>query len=916
MARTAKTDDLDELIAVIAKTPNKTTPRFKSLKSRAETVLRDNSTWGRTDHFAVKKTLDGLQEKFRVLNKDDLADALYVRLDELDQRRVRWAPEILSLLLQLSDQPATLSKTPKFELLRPQKSPPPLTWSDLDASGAAYVDEDIWHDIDFAADSSDDDYSTVSSDVSIPKIVPQSFEPSRDEFVVPEELFSTGEDEDLLATIKSGHFWEYESRAIREFSETHTRFITELQASREILFMLQGLPTSLFWHLDDSIEIDRRYALRHSSNPAFLHILRSCASIGAKIGDLRRFTKIPQSVIFLQTFVRSVEEHLRAFDVALSRLQLQYLTPGQVVTVSLLQLMEDIQKESRVLLLLADLAAQLKTAPPDKSFMCLDFLYDLVCMNQAAGNDRDFKCLAKLFFSCFEAYTRPIRLWMETGQLDTAQGTFFISDTRHNNDLRTLWHGWYTLDETAGRLNAPKFLKPAAHKVFTTGKSMIFLRNLNIAPEDLDSFERTSLTFEDVFPDDESLLLMPFSGLLDAAFEKLIDTNHRLASNLLREQLDQQCGLWTSLDALEYIYLCRDITISSAIDSKIFELLDRGRGVWNDRFLLTELVQSAFSDVPSVDSSRLIVRSSRGPYHDVENRSRTVKVLKSLSIDYVLPWPVANIITKNAILTYQRISTFLMQIRRAKYVLERQRLLKERGGSQTDPEFDRADDSIGYVVRHGLLWFTNILYSHLTELVIAMATSSMQKSLAAAKDVDGMIAAHQAYMSSLEEQCLLSKNLAPIYQAVISMLDLCVYFADIQAARYGAGNQFDQTTRSFGSSGGRRHHTSRHHKPRRNRQHASFSDDDDDYDDDDAEDDDEGNTFDDDEDEDEDEGNTASISFLESPYSHRLRQVRDQFDRLLGFIVAGLRGVSRIDGEQQSWEMLAERLEWKRRTAT
>jgi gamma-tubulin complex component 5 len=856
----------------------------------------------------VSKQLDGLQEKFRVLNKDDLADALYIRLDELDRQRVPWAPEILSLLLQLSDRPATVSKTPTFELLT-QQSPPRLTWSDLDASGSAYVQEDIWHDIDFAAEtSSDDDYSSISSGVSIPKILPQSFKPSQDEFVVPEELFSSGEDEDLLATIKSGHFWKYDSTAIRESSESHTRFITELQASREILFMLQGLPTSLFWHLDDSIEVDRRYALRHSSNTAFLHILRSCASIGAKVGDLRRFAKIPQSVIFLQTFVRGVEEYLQAFDLSLCRLQLQYLSPGQAVTASLLRLMEDVKEEARVPLLLADLVEQLKTGSPDQSFISLDLLYDLVCMNQAAGNDRDFKCLAKLFFSCFEAYIRPIRLWMETGQLDTSQGTFFISDTRHANDLRTLWHDWYTLDETSGRLNAPKFLKPAVHKVFTTGKSMIFLRNLSIATERLDSFQRTTLALEDVCPDDESLLLIPFSGLLDAAFEKLIDTNHRLASNLLREQLDEQCGLWTSLSALGYIYLCRDITICASIDSKIFELIDRGRAVWNDRFLLTELVQSTFSDVPSVDSSRLIVRSSRGPYRDADNRSRTVKILKSLSIDYVLPWPVANIITKNAVLTYQRISTFLMQIRRAKYILERQRLRK---GGPADPEFDGEDDHIGYGVRHGLLWFTNILYSHLTELVIAMATLSMERSLAASKDVDGMIAAHQSYMSSLEEQCMLSKNLAPIYQAVISILDLCVHFADIQAARHGE-NQFDQTTRSFGSSSGRRHRDrtsgSRYHK-RRNRR-RSFSDDED-YDDDD-----ERNEDDDDFASDEDEGNTTSISFLESPYSHRLRHVREQFERLLAFIVAGLRGVGRVDGEQPSWEMLAERLEWRKRVST
>lgn len=862
--------------------------------------------------------MDGLQEKFRILNNDELANALNVRLLELDQQKISWAPEILSLLLQLSDRPANVSKLPTFNLLKPADGPSQLTWSEIDPAGTAYSHEDIWNEPDFGAESSDDDYSTVSSDISIPRIVPQSTKPSRDEFAVANDIFSSGENEELLSTIRSGHFWEYDSTAVHEFSESHTRFVTVLQAVREILFMLQGLPTSLFWHLDDSIAVDRRYALRHSSNAAFLHLLRHCASIGSRLGDLRRFTKAPQSVVFLQTFVREIEKMLRDFDVSLSGMQLRYLSAGRVVTISLMQLMKDIEKECRVLLSLADLVVQLGAAQSDHSFVCLDLLYDLVCANQAAGNDQDFKALAQVFFSCFEAYTRPIRLWMETGHLDAAQGTFFISDTRRSSDLRTLWHDWYSLEETGGRLHAPKFLKPAAQKAFTTGKSMVFLRHLNIVPEIMDSVQKSSLSFEDICPEDEALRLLPFSGLLDKAFAEIIAVNHDLASNLLRQQLDEQCGLWTSVSALEYIYLCRDLTVSSTVDSKIFELIDRGLGVWNDRFLLTELVQSTFSEVPSVDSSRLIVRSSPGSYRDAENRNRTVKVFKSLSIDYVLPWPVANIITKSSINTYQRISTFLMQIRRAKYIVERQRLRKE-GSYQLDSlGVEAGDEGSGYIIRHRLLWFTNILYSHMTEFVIAMCTASMEKSMAVSRDVDGMIAAHKAYMSSLEEQCLLSTNLATIHQAVISILDLCVHFADVQATLHGR-NQFDKSTRSWGSSTGRRPPQSL--KRAQNRPRAgnpSISDSEDDVDhvskrDESNDTDDEGDYDDDDDDDDDnefyDEGNTTSISFHESPYSHRLRHIREQFDRLLAFVVAGLRGVGRIDG-QQSWEILSERLEW------
>ncbi|GAD92051.1 gamma-tubulin complex component GCP5, putative [Paecilomyces variotii No. 5] len=886
---------LDDLITAITKTSDKascapTASRFKRLKSNAESTIKNNRST-RTDQFAVARQLDGLQEKFQVLNNDDLADALRIRLDELNQHESPYFPEILSLFLQLSDKPAALSKVDRVELLKSREPSRPLTWSEFDPTGAAYCDDDIWDDIDYGEETSDDDLSTVSSDVSIPRIVPQSSKVAPDDYIIPEEVFSQGEDEDLISAIKRAQFWKTEAVAL---GGDYSCFVTELQVVRETIFMLQGLPTSLYWRLDGSIEVDRRYALRHSSNQAFSSLLRSFSSLGAQIDGLRSFVNIPQSILYIQTFHRGIQDCLSMFDAALSSMHARYLSQSRATAVSLLQLFEDVRRESRLLIPLANLLETLRSRPSQESFECLDRLYDLVCTCQAAGADDEFAYFARLFFSCFDSYIKPIRLWMETGQLDTSQGTFFVSEAADKStDLRTLWHDWYTLDQTGGRLHAPKFLKPAAQKVFTTGKSMIFLRNLNMAPENLEGLGKASLSFEDVCPDDSSLLV-PFSGLLETAFDRLIEVNHAFISSLLRRQLGSQCGLWISLQALEYIYLCKDVTISSSVDYKIFELIDKGRRAWNDRFLITELVQEVFGELPCVDTSRLIMRSSPGPYRDVDNRARSVKILKSLSIDYILPWPVANIITKDAIQAYQRIYTFLLQIRRAKYVVSKQRLQR---GRDWGIEYEDEDDNLGYAIRHNLLWFINILYSHLTEMVISTTTAKMQKDLSAAKDVDAMITVHQSYMTSLEDQCLLSKNLSPIHQAVISLLDLCIHFSDIQASRHGE-NQFDQTNRSFGASVLGYDHSSHGKKRRRKRQTAGDDTSDDDDDGEDGSEYDEGNT-------------TGNISFADSPYGHRLRSLKSQYERLLAFVAAGLRGVGRVDGKL-SWEMLAERLEWKK----
>jgi gamma-tubulin complex component 5 len=214
-------------------------------------------------------------------------------------------------------------------------------------------------------------------------------------------------------------------------------------------------------------------------------------------------------------------------------------------------------------------------------------------MTQAAGDDGNFAVLANIFFMCFETYARPLRHWMETGQLKTSAGSFFVSEDPEKKDLRTLWHDWYKLDTQSDLAKVPKFIQPFAYRIFNTGKSMIFLKRLNKV-ENLEAPRKTFLSFEDVYPSDSSSSCLPFYALLESAFSNMVNENHVLTSSLLRKELDEQCGLWISLQALEHIYFCKDMSLIGSIDAKIFELIDRGKGGWSDRFLLTDLAQTSF----------------------------------------------------------------------------------------------------------------------------------------------------------------------------------------------------------------------------------------------------------------------------------------------------------------------------------
>ncbi|KAJ5182510.1 hypothetical protein N7492_000126 [Penicillium capsulatum] len=868
----ALTDALITAVAHISP-EQKESPRAQRLKRRVQGALRPGSH-ARTNQFAVARQLEGLQEKFQVVNRDELAHALHARLVELGDCRNDWLPELLNLLLQLSDRPVQNSKIE--DLQRPVQAleeTQPLSWSDFNTQDTAFSSEDIWEEVDFAAVSSDDGLSSISSEGATHLPIPKTPITPEKDYVVTDEVFVSGDDEELITSIENAQFWKTKTDDTAYKGKAASKTITELQFSRETIFMLQGLPTSIFWRLDNSIEVDRSYTLDHSSNKALSSLLRSFTEIGSQIDILRNYTQVPQGIPYMQTFCRGIESRLQEFDGMLSKMQGQYLSAGAAV--SLLQLLHDLRQSSRHLVLLSDLVCQLKEHSSAKPTRCIDLLYDHVCMLEALGDDDASRVLATLFFSCFKTYTRSIQLWMETGQVDLSDSAFFVRNSTQHGELRTLWHDWFVLDESGQKI--PHFLENGVHKVFTTGKNMVFLDQLTALPDRAEVLNRADSILDDIYPSHSSLWL-PFSALVESAFDRMIEVNHSFSAGLLRSELEEHCGLWESLDALHHVYLGKDLSMIGMVDTKIFGLMDRGRS-WDDRFLITELIRSAFGAVPTIDTSRLVVRSGDSASRDHQDQSRSVRVLEKMSIDYVLPWPIANIITQNSIHSYRRVATFLMQIRRAKYVLVKQRLRDARGSVDgVGP-----GDALIHALHHNILWFLDVLYSHLAYLVIATTAESQRTSLSNARDIDAMIAAHQSYMSSLENQCLLSVNLSPIHEAIVSLLDLAVYFADLQTVHAsGSASQDDHLDQNSVAGVD---------ITRRKRTLDDESDSD--------------------EDEDMDPNQTFTISFRDSPYDHQMRSVKHQFVHLINFITDGLKGVARAEG-LPSWNILAERLEWRK----
>lgn len=878
----------DDRLWLISK---QTSARFQQLRRLVQRTLRKNDT-GRVDHLTVNSRLDGLDEKFRILNNDTLADALCMRLEELDGKRYSYSPETLFLLLELSDRPATHANIEEVNnLFQPPPSPKPLTWADIYASDPITEEEKgIWQDIDYGAPSSDDeddDVSSLSSDVSIPRIVPQRPTEPTDEYVIPDELLTYVEDEDLFTRIHNTHI------IIEELPETaHGSTLTELQVVRETLFMLRGLPTSLFPLIGKTIMIDPKFRLSHASITVFSSLLESFRTIGTCVHVIRSFIKSKRSVPFQQKFQREMESCLWQFDMKVSNLEAQYAAPANESVVSLAELHSKIETNASLLLDLSCLINRMDSNKEAGEFYCLDLLYDLVCSKQATGEYDDFKYLAEIFLKCFEIYIRPVRLWMESGRLDENLGSFFVSESTSTKDLRGLWGEWFILEEKSGQLYAPKFLRFGAKKIFTTGKSVVFLHHLGVlSPNHDDSPVSPESLLETLCPSTLDVTLLPFSALLESSFDQLINTNHALASTALRKQLDEKCGLWLSLDALDHIYLAKNLSLSSRIDHHVFDLIDRRVQSWNNRFRLTDVAQSAFVGIECIEPRRLTIRSKQLSPELFSKYHRSVQLLKALSIDYMLPWPVGNILPRRSIRTHRRIAVLLMQIRRARYAIER---LPLRALIPANEQSDRHNAVLAMYNRLNLTWFLTVFYDHLVNRVIAVSTSSMRQSLAQANDADAMIDVYASFTNSLEAQCLLCPSLAHLHRAVMSLLDLCIYFSDLQLV-YRSEKQTENNP--DGAAGQHLHHGKRP-------DHDAASDEDE-----------TAEEAEDNEDTPEkailadDDGNA-----LEAVYRKRLGQIRQRFGQQCSILADGLQNLDSAD-RWPSWDVLVEKLDYRRGTS-
>ncbi|KAK7965942.1 Spc97/Spc98 family protein [Apiospora aurea] len=859
----------EELIEVILNQPEPA--RLKSLRDSSLRSLRYHNHL-RTNQFDVEKHVNGIEERFRVLNRDGLADALRGRLDALSAVSNKSTPEMLHFLLELSDQPV---KKTKLEDLLPQRETlidpdEELKWEDIINEGGL-SDDDLWKKPDFNDDSSEDDplddddeksnASFGSGQTSLSSIEAQYRRR-------PQDYVITSQDEDSLSRVQETQAWRLSRpKASGQDQAKSTR--SEFQLVRETLFMLAGLENDLF---DKRGEPSDKYLMQHASLYSLQSVLKWFGNVSRNFLILRVLARKRQQIPLLEVFRDGVAKRLQAFSAVVSNIERRLVDIKEDTTVSLIELQREVEPHVRPLLDLSAIIQQLSRETKSEAFRYLELLFDAASTAQLEGQESIYEFFGKLFFECFQVYLRPIRQWMDEGELREGDETFFVAKAQDQVSLSQVWENQFKLRRAAdGSLHTPRFLQPAAVKIFITGKSVVVLKSMGKLSRSGPQAPEPELGFDALTGSDLGSFA-PFSEIFNVAFETWMQSKHHSASSTLRRVLSESCDLDGAVGMLHRLYLMSDGYRSDIFALALFNNLDLLNPKWHDRFVLTELAHDAFNELG--DIHRIIITAtdpeSQG---DVRTSRRSVrKCLPSIRVTYRMAWPIRIVVSGESITHYQSVFTFLLQLRRASHMLQASHKSMKAVGREHE-------QALYYGLRSKILWLCASLQSYLSNLVIAPLTEKLRKDLEDAVDVDSMIALHANFTKRLVAEACLGSKLDPIYQCMLDVFDLAIRLEDARRTEHER-QAAAATTEEDEEVGDKTHLFVKVNEE----EDETFL---------------------------EEQDKSALVLEDDRTYAEVLREIRSGFDRHLRFIAGGLRGVARASGDPVAakWDTLAEMLE-------
>ncbi|RUS21658.1 hypothetical protein BC937DRAFT_91930 [Endogone sp. FLAS-F59071] len=299
----------------------------------------------------------------------------------------------------------------------------------------------------------------------------------------------------------------------------------------------------------------------------------------------------------------------------------------------------------------------------------------------------------------------------------------------------------------------------------------------------------------------------------DERLDNYVRPQYESAGRLLAHILKGRCDLTYHFRALAGIYLMLEGDLMHRFCQMVFRKIDK-RQAWYDSQALNGLFMEAcrhtewerqdnvhiwVKERENLQKRTVAAAANRSGQRDDRTSDKSdnvhlnsVRVFENVVVEYRLPWPINNIIRVAAIHQYKRIITLLLELKRAKYLMERISLFKSRLHQQAARGRHDPAMLLFYSLRVRLMWFVNTVYNYIMTTILHSETQEFQEKLTQVFDIDEIIQLHEGYVRRIRDRCLLNEKVNPIMRAIILILDTTIRFSNL-FARYVE----DPATKSF-----------------------------------------------------------------------------------------------------------------------
>ncbi|KAF7332696.1 hypothetical protein MKEN_00152800 [Mycena kentingensis (nom. inval.)] len=536
----------------------------------------------------------------------------------------------------------------------------------------------------------------------------------------------------------------------------------------------------------------------------------------------------PRMTRTLEAFADAVDAELRQLDKwsaaqeeAICRIRTGSAPPGTTLVVSLLRTQKMLQDEFEDGLdvlrgIVEEVAvyeyrryALLPRTPAALSALLLDVLLEKAQVYRERWNGRvTADMLMRVFVGTAEPVWGIVGRWLKNGMGlngESLEEEFFIEGSGLTVAIPGIaggglldpdfWAGGYVLRDGVvrgdgeegdgeGSVRAtPSFLEHVAEPVLGSGKAVGLLRALGRPPATdgplaLRNWRSFGSLLASAGSPNASMATQQLSSISVDTLSQLIyeelEPHCTAAGVILRQILVDECELLRHLGALQDLYLMRRGDVVTNFLDLLFAKMD-AQQAWTDFHFLN----SAFRDVvePGPNSQvkatewiqASLVRLSYRGSKQVSGSRRSVKPLAGLLVEYAVPFPVAYVFAPKVLQLYGEVFVFLLQIRRAKAVLDR---ILVRGAVGTGLK-------AFYAFRGRLSWFINTMLNFLTTYVVHAEVVKFQETFAKAASLDAMVKVHGEHIEKIHRRCLLSPDTAALHRAILSILDMALHFCDL-----------------------------------------------------------------------------------------------------------------------------------------